>query len=289
MSQPLAELDWRNLKQLPNVVFIRSRHGHQTIADALIPLLEASPLYADHVAQVFVHALSGPKALASGLCEALNLCERDREPWCVALVRGGGNESAMDKFVETLEDARVRPLLETLSRRMIFAAGHARDSERVKWLRSLVLSFGTVPNEAATRFVDLLRRQDVLRTVHDAAGILHVPDNGIPIPSELHQARRVRQLGAFRQAASARYEDALKGATRVSEASFFEILFRGGLLMDFLRSGKVDAVPVAFSADHELYVADAAYPLDEWRQIFERMSVEEDEVEEAIERPGLNA
>ena len=59
--------------------------------------------------------------------------------------------------------------------------------------------------------------------------------------------------------------------------------------MDFLRSGKVDAVPVAFSADHELYVADAAYPLDEWRQIFERMSVEEGEVEEAIERSGLNA
>jgi hypothetical protein len=167
---------------------------------------------------------------------------------------------------------------------MIFAAGHARDSERVTWLRSLVLAFGTVPNEAATRFADLLRQQDVLRTVHNAAGILHVPNNGIPSPSELHQARRARQLGAIRQAASARYEDALKGARRVSEASLFEILFRGGLLMDFLRYGEFDAVPVAFSADHQLYVADVAYPLDEWREIFKRMGVEEDEVEEAIER-----
>jgi hypothetical protein len=67
------------------------------------------------------------------------------------------------------------------------------------------------------------------------------------------------------------------------------MLFRGGLLMDFRPYGSHDAVPVAFSQDHQLYLADAAYPIADWREIFERMGVEIEEVEDAVERSGLDA
>lgn len=280
----IAELSWRELRQLPNVVFIRSRRGHQTIADALIPLLEASPLYADHVAQIRVHALSDPRSLEAGLKEAAALCAAESEPWCVALVRGGGAESTMDQFASTLEHPDVRPLIEALSSRLIFAAGHARDSQRSAWVRERALAAGIVPNEAATRFVDRLRMEDVFRRVHEAARILHLPEDGLPAPQELGSARRARQLNAFRSAAKLRYSEALEQASIISDAEFFEMMFRGGLLMEFLPHGRRDVRPVGFSQDHQLFIADGAYTVEDWIEIFERMGIEDEELQDAIGR-----
>jgi len=280
----IAELEWAKLDRLPNVVFIRSRHGHQAIADALMPLLEASPLYVEHVAQIWVHALSSPKTLGEGLSKARDVCLNSDEPWCVALVRGGGAATHMEAFAEVLGDASVRPLLEDLAPRLLFAAGHTRDSERLPWLRASTLIFGGVPLEAGQKFVELLRAKGVLKAAHDAAEVARGDAVGLPTPDDLPATRAARERERFRLHTRKRSLRALENAPILSDTEFIEMLMRGGYLIGFWQHSEVDYRAVAFSQDYILYMSDALYDLDSWRDILELAGLEDWEIKDALQK-----
>lgn len=285
MTSP-AELtiDWRTENSLPNVAFIKSRHGHQTIADVLVPLFESSPLWSEHVAQIEVHALSSPKALAEGLAKAIKLCEDAGETWVVALVRGGGDETTMANFAETLESLEVRPLLERLAPRLVFAGGHTRDARRYEWLRPKCLAFGEVPFEAGRQFIERLGSDGVLKRAHDAVGGLTDGRGGLPTPDDLPRTRRARELERLALRVRQRFANRVHAAMTVMDRDFIEMIHRGGLLMGFLRVTAADYQGLVFNDNYELHKSDSYYPLDMWRDILESAGVEQWENEEAMEK-----
>lgn len=284
MGVTIPPINWANVNSLPNLAFIKSRQGHQTIADVLVPLLDSSPLWIEHLTRIDVHALSSPRSLKTGLEEALELCHRTNELWVIALVRGGGASEQMEKFAQTLQSKEVQPILEIVASRLIFAGGHTRDAVRYEWLRPLCLSFGVVPLDAAKNFIQKLAVEGVFRRVHQAANHNVDTDNGLPTPRDLYRLNLVRERERFVERIEQRYKNVLNNAPIIMDREFIELIHRGGVLMGFRRVTTTDYRALAFSEDYVLYQSDSFYDLETWQNILELAGLEEWEINEALDK-----
>ena len=280
----LQPVNWTNINSLPNLAFIKSRQGHQTIADVLVPLLDSSPLWTEHLTRIDVHALSSPHALKTGLEEALELCQRADELWIIALVRGGGASKNMENFAQTLLSKEVKPLLESIASRLIFAGGHTRDASRYEWLRPLCLSFGVVPLDAAKNFTQKLSAEGVFRRVHQSANHSVDTENGLPAPKDLYQLNLVRERERFAGRVEQRYKNMLNRAPIIMDREFIELIHRGGVFMGFRQITSTDYRALAFSQDYMLFQSDSFYDLEMWREILELAGLEEWEIDEALNK-----
>lgn len=273
-----VQIRWRTLSELPNIVFIRSRHGHTTVDDGLAALWSTSPLWVERVARIDVHSLSGERPLAVGLREASELCLRE-EPWVVVLVRGGGPSKALDKMAAVLGSETIRPLIETLAPRLIFSMGHAVDQSRYQWVHDLCLASGSVPMAALSNFCDRLAAEGVFRRAHESLDIV----DGLPLVSEMPQVRDRLESRWLRERVLRRWENRLQNACITSDFEFFEIVHRGGKVMGFVHVAGIDYRPMVVSQDQELWLTDSFYSLPDWRDMFVRARLEEWEIEYAFE------
>ncbi len=79
-----------------------------------------------------------------------------------------------------------------------------------------------------------------------------------------------------------RHKKKIQNAPVLTDGEFLEVLYRGGLLLNFRQVTKTDYRAVALSQDYMLYQSDSYYDLDTWREILELASIEDWEIEQAL-------
>jgi hypothetical protein len=81
-----------------------------------------------------------------------------------------------------------------------------------------------------------------------------------------------------------RHKTKMQNAPVLGDGEFLELLFIGGMLMNFTQVTETDYRAVAISQDHMLYQSDSYYDLDTWREILERARIEDWEIEQALSK-----
>lgn len=79
-----------------------------------------------------------------------------------------------------------------------------------------------------------------------------------------------------------RHKTKVQNAPVLIDSEFLEVLYRGGMLLNFRQVTKTDYRAVAFSQDNVLYQSNSYYDLDTWREILELANIEDWEIEQAL-------
>lgn len=85
-----------------------------------------------------------------------------------------------------------------------------------------------------------------------------------------------------------RHKKKIQNAPVLSDGEFLEVLYRGGMLLNFRQVTNTDYRAVALSQDYMLYQSDSYYDLDTWREILELADIEDWEIEQALAKVDYN-
>jgi len=85
-----------------------------------------------------------------------------------------------------------------------------------------------------------------------------------------------------------RHKTKVQNAPILTDSQFLEVLYRGGMLLNFRQVTKTDYRAVALSQDYVLYQSDSYYDLDTWREILELANIEDWEIEQALAKVDVD-